>query len=95
MTEVVNMAEKDTWDRKIDRTTRFGNPFRMEEDGGQYTREECIAAYRGWFLTKIQTDPGFREAVEELAGKTLGCWCKPEPCHGDVIVEYLDGDMNR
>jgi len=19
------------------------------------------------------------------------CWCKPKACHGDVIVEYLEG----
>ena len=29
-----------------------------------------------------------------LAGKTLGCWCKPNPCHRDVLVklvqEYLE-----
>jgi hypothetical protein len=29
-----------------------------------------------------------------LVGKTLGCWCKPNPCHGDVLVklvrEYLE-----
>ena len=29
-----------------------------------------------------------------LAGKTLGCWCKPKPCHGAALVnlvrEYLE-----
>lgn len=24
-----------------------------------------------------------------LAGKTLGCWCKPNPCHGDVLVKLV------
>lgn len=24
-----------------------------------------------------------------LKGKTLGCWCKPEACHGDVLVELV------
>jgi hypothetical protein len=26
--------------------------------------------------------------IGELKGKTLGCWCKPEACHGDVLVEF-------
>jgi hypothetical protein len=26
----------------------------------------------------------------EIKGKTLGCWCKPEACHGDVLAELAD-----
>ncbi len=25
-----------------------------------------------------------------MKDKTLGCWCKPLPCHGDVLA-YLTG----
>ena len=32
--------------------------------------------------------------LEELEGKTLGCWCKPKTCHGDVLVELVN-DMFR
>jgi hypothetical protein len=31
-------------------------------------------------------------ARREFRGKILGCWCKPEACHGDVLVE-LDGNQ--
>jgi len=78
----------------IDRNTKFGNPFRLKEDGGEYTREESVEAYREWFKEKIRTDPKFRESVEELKGETLGCWCKPKKCHGDVILAYLRGHMD-
>jgi hypothetical protein len=27
--------------------------------------------------------------LEFLRGKVLGCWCKPENCHGDVILKLL------
>lgn len=27
--------------------------------------------------------------LDELKGKTLGCWCKPECCHGDVLINLL------
>ena len=79
--------------RVIDRDTRFGNPFRLKEDGGDYTREESVVRYETWFKNEIQTDDDFRAAVEELRGETLGCWCKPKPCHGDVILAYLRGNL--
>ena len=28
--------------------------------------------------------------IEELRGKVLGCWCKPSPCHGDVLIKILN-----
>lgn len=77
---------------KIDRSTRFGSPFRLEKDGGDYTREESVEAYREWFNRKIENDGEFRAAVEDLRGETLACWCKPKACHGDVIVGYLDDE---
>jgi len=75
--------------RMIGRSTRFGNPFKMKKDGGEYTREGCVQAYREWFHEKVENDPEFRQAVKDLRGETLGCYCKPKACHGDVIVEYL------
>lgn len=94
-TELVNVTHDDSdEDRMIDRTTQFGNPFRLNEDGGEYTREESVNKYREWFKNQIQDDPSFREAVEDLRGKTLGCWCRPKTCHGDVIIEYLQGRLD-
>ena len=26
----------------------------------------------------------------ELRGKILGCWCKPKPCHGDILVKLVE-----
>ena len=93
MTEVVNIrnVDKSEIDVYIDRRSKFGNPFKLAKDGGEFTREGSIEAYQAWFLDKIDEDPEFRESVKELEGKTLGCWCKPKACHGDVIVEFLDG----
>ncbi|MBA3285144.1 MAG: DUF4326 domain-containing protein, partial [Nitrosopumilus sp.] len=28
----------------------------------------------------------------ELRGKTLGCWCRPDACHGDLLAELADND---
>jgi len=27
--------------------------------------------------------------LHELKGKTLGCYCWPLPCHGDVLISLL------
>jgi hypothetical protein len=89
-TDLVNMGSHGREGvTPIDRSTRFGNPFRLEKDGGGYTREGSIEAYRVWFTEQLE-DNEFREAVEDLRGETLGCWCKPKACHGDVLLEYLE-----
>jgi len=57
--------------------SKWANPFRIGRDG---TREECIEKYRAYLLGRSD----LLEDLEELRGKVLGCWCKPEACHGDV-----------
>lgn len=73
----------------------LGNPFVEDIQGEEYTLEESVSAYREAFLTRIENDTEFREAVHELQGGVLGCWCRPlssshPDCHGDVIAEYLN-----
>ena len=38
----------------------------------------------------IRSSPKLMAALPELIGKVLGCWCKPEPCHGDVLVKLVN-----
>lgn len=69
----------------------LGNPFKIKEAGGDYSREESIEKFREEFLKKIEDDEEFRESVKELKGQTLGGWCKKdEDCHGDIIIEWLN-----
>jgi hypothetical protein len=73
----------------------FGNPYRI---GGYCERcelllpkaEHAVRCFKHYFLERLQTDPSFKVAVLSLEGKALGCFCKPGPCHGDVIVEWLE-----
>ncbi len=53
-------------------------------------REAVHANYRTYFERRVETDPEFKRRVLELRGKTLGCFCKPGRCHGDVIVEWIE-----
>ena len=38
----------------------------------------------------IQKQPGLMNNLHELKGKVLGCWCKPKPCHGDMLIELIE-----
>ena len=62
--------------------SKWGNRFNIGKDG---TREEVIQKFDVWILTQ----PELLDDVQELKGKILCCWCKPEACHGDVLVELL------
>lgn len=68
----------------IGRPSKWGNPFSIGKDG---TRDEVIAKYREW----IKTQPDLLAALPEIRGKVLACYCKPLACHGDVLVELVDG----
>jgi len=97
MTTVINIRRKKGQKRPhcdvlIDRTSPFGNPHNIgfcPVCNKVHDRKEAIAEYKKDFYICL-TDSEFRDSVLKLKGKTLGCWCKPLPCHGDIIVEYLE-----
>jgi hypothetical protein len=62
---------------------------------GKMTREECLEVYRAYFRFRVKTDPEFRRRVLALRGKRLGCFCKPQACHGDVIAEWVDAQAEQ
>lgn len=79
-----------TW-TKIGQRGWLGNPFTVEKFG----REESIERFRDYFEEQIENNEELREAVADLQGKTLGCWCQhldeDEPaCHAEVIAEWAD-----
>lgn len=74
---------KETYDVRIDRQTKWGNPFVIGKDG---TRSEVIRKFEKYLKSK----PELMAALPELAGKTLGCWCAPQACHGDVLLRLAN-----
>lgn len=73
----------------------FGNPVRV----GEICPEcEMVHAYGGGTLhcfeqyarRRITTDAEYRTAVRGLYGKTLWCFCKPRPCHGDILAKLAE-----
>jgi len=80
---VVNMRREPA-QVDIGRPGPWGNPYRIGPDGD---RETVIAKYSVW----IRSQPALMAALPGLRGKVLGCWCKPAPCHGDILVALAEG----
>lgn len=65
----------------------FGNPFRLPIG---MARGDTLNRYRDYFNYRLETDAEFKRRILELKDKILGCFCKPHPCHCDIIIEYVD-----
>lgn len=87
-------CKRANYDVYIGRPSKWGNPFTHIKDKNTLAkhivkdREEAISKYREW----ITTGEGqhLLKDLHELKGKTLGCWCKPQSCHGDILVELAN-----
>lgn len=67
----------------VGRPSKWGNPFVIGRDG---SRTEVIAKYRAWIVAQ----PELMNALHELRGRDLVCWCAPLACHGDVLRELAN-----
>jgi len=80
---------------KVDRTTKWGNPFVVGTHG---TRERCVQLFACLLGGYICLSTGNGDAQRtyramaardrgELRGKNLACWCPlDKPCHADVLL---------
>jgi hypothetical protein len=79
---LIAWAERERLAVRIDRGTRYGNPFILDEDGD---RDEVCDAYERHYLPN---KPSITERIRsgELTGKVLVCHCYPQRCHGDCLA---------
>jgi hypothetical protein len=73
----------------IGRGSRWGNPYsHLPRSSALYiceTRERAIEMFRYHVLPTLDVTP--------LRGKHLVCWCKPEACHGDLLLEAANKEL--
>lgn len=69
----------------IGRGTKWGNPYVIGKHG---TRKEVIEKYKR-DLEESMKKLSFIDQLLELEGRDLVCFCKPAPCHGDVLVDKV------
>ena len=69
----------------IDRSSAFGNPYVLGEDGD---RDTVCDSFEIYFGRKYS----LHDRVMGLKGKVLACWCYPQRCHGDHLIALLNQD---
>lgn len=70
----------------IGRGSKWGNPFRMACEAD---RAGVISQYETW----LTTQPDLMDALPELRGRDLVCYCAPKACHGDVLLRLANQDL--
>ena len=76
---------------------KWGNPIPLYMDAKcpycseRHTKPgETLPCYEIYLADRIKKDAAFRADFIKLRGKVLVCFCKPKPCHGDVIIKLLE-----
>jgi len=84
-------CKRQGYDIYIGRPSKWGNPFKINAvyQGHKMNRLNTIQAYEDWIR---YSDEGQKLLLDipSLYHKVLGCWCKPQPCHGDILVQLLE-----
>lgn len=88
MCRVVNKY-KESYDVYIGRGSIWGNPFPINESVGD-TRDVVIEKFRQHLFKQIKQGHITIRQLKDLDNKTLGCFCKPKSCHGDIIVKAVE-----
>lgn len=73
----------DQYDVRIDRRTKWGNPFVMKHESD---RAQVIEDFRTYLWAEIQAGRITTQELATLHNKRLGCHCAPKACHGDVLT---------
>lgn len=70
----------------VSRPSKWGNPWQVGKHGD---RAFCLQKFEEFFRHgALRVRP--EHARDELRGKNLACWCKPGPCHADVLLEIAN-----
>jgi hypothetical protein len=67
----------------VGRPSRWGNPYMVGNDG---SRDEVIQRYYEYLLGRRD----LMASLSELRGKDLVCWCAPEACHAEILLELAN-----
>ena len=68
--------------------SKWYNPYSVK----QYGRDGAIDRYKTYIESN---ENNLLNDLHELAGKRLGCWCKPNRCHGDILQELFKKQIQQ
>ena len=78
----------------------FGNPVKLNAvciicNERHETRGATLPCYERYLRTKLLNSTAFRARFRELQeNDVLGCFCKPDACHGDIMIKVWE-EMNE
>lgn len=78
----------------VARPSKWGNPYKVgaidRRTGGRLDGATAVERYTDAIM--LGAVPATEEdAVIDLRGKNLACWCAPDaPCHADVLLELAN-----
>ena len=82
--------------RYIGRGSIWGNPFthlplsRIKAQFQVTTGDESMVCYEAWLRQRLAGDLILLQKLLELDGHELVCYCKPAPCHGDILIKLVE-----
>lgn len=82
---LIQWAEQSGKAVRIDRSSKYGNPFLLGMDGN---RDEVCDAFE---LHYLPHKPSIQKDLKALRGKVLICHCYPERCHGNCLCDLANG----
>lgn len=75
----------------VGRPSKWGNPFTHRKSGTQAkyvvrSRDAAVDAHRAWLLLNKE----LMADLHELRGRNLVCWCAPQRCHAETLLELAN-----
>lgn len=79
-------AEQNGKAVRVDRGSKYGNPFILDADGDR----DCVC--ENYERNYIPLKPSILGSINQLKGKVLICHCYPLRCHGDTLANFANCD---
>lgn len=64
--------------------SKWKNPYTLKAYGGD--AEKVVELYKDY----VKRTPKLYDSLHQLEGKTLACWCHPDPCHATALKELYE-----
>jgi hypothetical protein len=81
---LIAWAEREGHAIRIDRSSKYGNPFVMDQDGDRDFVCDCFENHY------LPHKPSIKRDIPRLKGKVLICHCYPNKCHGDTLARMAN-----
>ena len=65
--------------------SKWENPFKVDQN---CSLEKSLTQYADYII-----ESGLIYDIDELKGKTLGCWCTTADCHANILSEVANGEF--